>query len=332
MNTTALKIVKGNPLNEAGPKNYINNRLSDEPKYGVLFKNYITTTLSRKAGRISVSYIRNYQNLIHHIDKFSKLNGAEIFTNSVNEEFLDDFILYLEAQNLKQGYIKNLVELSKSIIRKAATYGYAVDSSFDDVTIKDEEVFNVFLSMNEITRIYYYKGLTRFQEKIRDLFIIGCLTAMRYSDYSTLAAENFQGSYIVKVTKKTSKKVIVPIHDYIREIYDKYAGNLVFGYSIQHFNRYIKIICKKIGIDDPVTYSYTRGGQLHTTTKPKWSMVSSHTARRSAATILYLTQRFKTYEIMSLTGHTTEKSFFKYVKITNDDISKQISTDTFFKK
>jgi flagellar motor switch protein FliG len=40
----------------------------------------------------------------------------------------------------------------------------------------------------------------------------------------------------------------------------------------------------------------------------------------------------KTYEIMQLTSHTTEKSFFRYIKITNEDTAKQIAADTFFKK
>lgn len=332
MTTTALKLVKGASLDSAGPKNYINNKLQGEPKHGVLFRNFIQTVIQRRTGRIGASYIRSYKNLILHVDRFSALNDAEIFTNSVNEEFLDDFIVYLQEQELKHGYIKGLIDLAKACIRRAATYGYAVDSSFDDVVLKDEDIFSVYLSMNEITRIYYFKGLTRFQQKIRDLFVVGCLTAMRYSDYSTLSPANFQGNYIIKVTKKTSKKVKIPIHDYVREIYNKYNGNLLFGYSIQHFNRYIKVICQKIGLDDQITFNYTRGGKLQTITKPKYELICSHTARRSAATILYLTQRFKTFEIMALTGHTTETSFFRYVKITNDDISQQISTDTFFKK
>ena len=85
--------------------------------------------------------------------------------------------------------------------RKAGTYGFAIDPTFNDVQMDNEDSFSVFLSMNDITRIYYYKGLTKAQEKIKDLFIIGCLTALRYSDYSTLDSSNFQNDYIVKITK-----------------------------------------------------------------------------------------------------------------------------------
>lgn len=329
----ALKLSKFiSPIFGTNKKNYINTQKLNEPKEGVLFYNFINDTIERKAKRMGNGYKDSYYTLIHHLRKFSRLNNVDIFTNSVNEEFLDDFIIYLENENLKLNYIKSILSLTKTMIRKAAIYGYMVDSTYDDVNIEDEEVFSVYLSMNEITRLYYFQGLTKKQQRIRDLFIIGCLTALRYSDYSTLNEDNFGKDFIIKITKKTNKKVILPIHDYVREIYIKYDGNISSGLTVQHFNRYMKKICKKVGLDEPITYSYTRGGKLITETKQKWELISSHTARRSAATNMYLTGRFKTFEIMSLTGHTTEKSFFKYIKVTNQTTSKHISGDNYFNK
>jgi len=329
---TALRLVKQGNLEVAGKRDYINNLSQLEPKRGVLFVDFIEITVSRKAKRMGESYKSNYKTLIYHLTRFSELNTANVFTNSINEEFLDDFILYLEEENLRQTYIKGIVSLVKSMAKKAGIYGYAVDPSYEDISIDDEEVFSIYLSMNEITRIYYFKGLTKAQERIRDLFVVGCLTALRYSDYSTLTRQDFRGDHIDKVTKKTGKRVILPIHDYVAEIFAKYDGEVSKGLTNQHFNRYIKVICKKIGLDTDITYNYTKGGKLVTETKPKWALVSSHTARRSAATNLYLTGRMKTFEIMSLTGHTTEKSFFRYIKITNEDMSKHIAADNFFRK
>ena len=108
------------------------------------------------------------------------------------------------------------------MVRKASQYNYAVDPTYNQIDLHLEETFAVFLSMNEITRIYYYKfrkqDSRRAKEKIRDLFVVGCLTALRYSDYSTLTQDNFQNDFIVKRTKKTNVTVKVPMHDYVREI------------------------------------------------------------------------------------------------------------------
>jgi integrase len=328
---TALRLLQ-NDEQTLGKKDYINKLSQSEPKQGILFTNFIDITVRRKSKRMSESYGAIYKTLIHHLQKFSEMYDANIYTNSVNEEFLDDFITYLEEQQLKHGYIKTQLSLIKSMVKKAGNYGYAVDPTWDDVSLEDEDTFAVYLSMNEITRIYYYQGLTNKQARIRDLFVVGCLTALRYSDYSTLTRDNFIDGKIVKVTKKTGKKVIVPVHAYVQEIYDRYEGEISKGLCIQHFNRYIKMICQKIGFTDPIIFNYTRGGKLITETKEKWQLISSHTARRSAATNMYLTGRMKTFEIMALTGHTTEKSFFKYIKITNEDISKQIAGDNFWSK
>ena len=312
-------------------KNYINEQRNNEPKTGVYFKDFINQTVQKKQRRFNQKYQRPYKTLIYHLDNFSNKFQAEIFTNSVNEEFLDDFIVYLENNELKQTYIKSLLGLIKNMIKKAGNYGYAIDQSYDDVEVKDEDPFSIYLSMNEITRIYYYKGLTKKQEQIKDLFIVGCLTGLRYSDYSTLTKLDFNDNFIQKTTQKTNRKVIIPVHDYVKEIYEKYDGEISKGLCIQHFNRYIKSICKKIGLTKDITYTYTRGGKNTTETKQKWELVSSHTARRSAATNMYLTSRMKTYEIMQITGHTTEKSFFRYIRVSSKNIANQIANDNFFK-
>lgn len=328
--STALRLVNNDSI--PAKKDYINHHKLSEPKTDVIFSDFIERTVERKRRRMGARYGHNYLTLVNHLKNFCEELEVTVYVNSVNEDFLDDFIIYLQERGCRQNYIRNLIELVKSMVRKAATLGYAVDPSYDDVEIEEEEPFSVFLSMNDITRIYYYQGLTRFQEKIKDLFIVGCLTALRYSDYSTLTKEEFQGDFIVKIQKKTGRKVIIPIHDYVREIHLKYGGTIPGGYTIQYFDRAVKTICKKIGFTDEVSYTYTKGNQKVTETKQKWEMISSHTARRSAATNMYLTGRMKTYEIMAFTGHTTEKSFFRYIKVTKTDTAKKLQSDTFFKK
>lgn len=91
------------------------------------------------------------------------------------------------------------------IVIVIGTYGCIIDPTFDEVEVEEESTFSIYLSisiylsMNDITRIYYYKftkqDKRKAKEKISDLFVIGCLTALRYSDYSTLKPGNFQWIY-----------------------------------------------------------------------------------------------------------------------------------------
>lgn len=313
-------------------RDYINVQSIQEPKIGVLFVDFVNDIVNIKKKRRSASFVSNYKTVLNLVNEFCSLSDSILYTNSINEDFLEDFVAYLEYKDLRLNYIKNIINGIKAMTAKAAIRGYAVDPSFEDFEIRNnDEPTRVYLTMNEITRLYYYQNLSRKKTRIRDLFVVGCLTGLRYSDYSNLTKDNFVGDYIIVLTKKTKKKVIVPIHDYVKEIYNKYKGSIPNGLSVQYFNRAIKQICKEVGINDDITTSYIKGGKIVTETKKKWEMVGSHTARRSLATNMHRTKRMSTSDIMQITGHTTENSFFKYVRVTNEEKAKNISSDMFFR-
>ena len=311
-------------------KNYINDNHLDSPIRDKLLIDFIMEMVNKK--NKSVSYKSQYRVLVKHVTEFSEKQDCMVYTNSVTEDFIEDFINYLRDKNMRNNTVKGLIEKIKAMTKKAGNYGYAVNRTFDEISVPEEDTCSIALSMNDITRIYYFNGLTKRQEKIRDLFVVGCLTGMRYSDYSTLTHENIQNDIIVKKTKKTGVTVHVPIHSYIRELLKKYDGELPTDISIQHFNRSIKTICKKIGLNEKVIFTRTVGHAIVTESYEMWQVISSHTARRSAATNMYNSGRMKTLQIMLITGHTTEKNFFRYIKVGREENAKTLSNDIFFRK
>jgi integrase len=60
------------------------------------------------------------------------------------------------------------------------------------------------------------------------------------------------------------------------------------------------------------------GGIEKAEMKPLNELISSHTARRSYATIMFKLG-VPTMLIMSATGHKTESSFLKYIRANNED-------------
>ncbi len=65
-----------------------------------------------------------------------------------------------------------------------------------------------------------------------------------------------------------------------------------------------------------VTKKIIQGGKQIVIKKPKYEFVSSHTARRSFATNEYMAKGLNVRDIMAITGHKTEKSFYKYIRQT----------------
>jgi integrase len=104
------------------------------------------------------------------------------------------------------------------------------------------------------------------------------------------------------------------------EIFEKYSdrpNKLPKTISNQKFNDYIKDVCKLAELNEP--------GRISTRSKEILAdLVSSHTARRSFATNYYL-QGFPTIDLMKITGHRTERSFLKYIKVSKLDTAKRLS-------
>ena len=58
--------------------------------------------------------------------------------------------------------------------------------------------------------------------------------------------------------------------------------------------------------------------------KYRYDLVTSHTARRSGITNLYLTGLFDTVQMMSISGHKDQRTFFDYIKLSFDEIADKI--------
>lgn len=275
-------------------------------------------------------YKRIYNCAVNHINAFAKYLGQEIYTSSFSEETLEEFVFFLqEQQNLMSSTVKGMIERTKAMLQRAYNAGYHVNMTFKDFIYRDEEISTVFLSMTEITRIYYYDLKKKNYDIARDYFVLGCLTALRYSDYSRLGPENFVDRNISIKTKKTKKPVVVPMHPFVREILQKYNNVLPKAFSIQYFNKTIKEVCREVGIVDLVAYERHKGLNMISIVKPKCDLISSHTARRSAATNMFLAG-ISTLRIMKITGHNSEQIFMKYIRVSNEENALTLSAHQFF--
>lgn len=167
----------------------------------------------------------------------------------------------------------------------------------------------------------------------RDLFMIGCYTGLRVSDYSRLQADQFRirngKKYLEIQAKKTDKKVVVPVHPVVDEILRHYATGVPPSQVDQTINRHLKLLGEIAEIDDLIEVRRTEGGQTMTKRVPKYQLIKTHTARRSFCTNAYKAG-MDCLDIMTLSGHTTEKSFLRYIKVTQEERARRIADHVFF--
>lgn len=162
-------------------------------------------------------------------------------------------------------------------------------------------------------------------EKTRDLFVIGCLTGLRRSDLNNLNNGlwklNEEQNTLEIVAEKTKKRVVIPLHPYVRAIYNKYHGVLPKLGDKHNCNEHLKNLGRLAGVNEITTKTENRGGKVETYKFKKYDLIGFHTARRSFASNMFLAGK-PTYAIMQLTGHTNERTFYKYVKATPEQIAK----------
>lgn len=250
------------------------------------------------------------------------------FTNSatfedVNYTFCNNFVQFLQRKGLAMNTIGTHIRNLKAVMNEAYKRGLHTNTAYKFFRKPSEEVDSVYLTEEELQKIRDLE-LSGREEKARDLFLIGCNTAMRYSDYSRLTKDWIDGGEIRFISTKTSARQTIPLAEEVKTILEKYNGYAPYV-NEQFFNKTIKDICREAGIDTPVQTVKTVGREKVVSQQPKWKLVSSHTARRTAATLL-IKRGAPIAWVMSLTGHKTESAFWKYVRLSKEEYAKLLKS------
>ena len=271
----------------------------------------------------------------------------------INKALADHFVSFME----KNGYM--VTSINKYIICFKAMIQNAMDQELHNNLIalrafskkkiqETDKAKEIYLTKAELQALYEMP-LEGLKDKVRDVFLVGCYTCQRFSDYARLEKENFtktaKGTKVVRIVQeKTGNDVVIPIlNDNLLHIAAKY------GYDIPKINdvilnRYIKQILKELSSTVPslarkertlltmkerekekqglVSFERDNKGYV---IKPRYELVSSHTARRSGITNLYLSGNFDTYQMMSISGHRDEKTFYEYIKLSSDEVADSIA-------
>ena len=144
------------------------------------------------------------------------------------------------------------------------------------------------------------------------------------------------------IQKKTSTPVVPIMNDNLLRIAERYNFNIP-EISDVILNRYINDILKRLSEEVPslqkteITKLTMREREMEErgdaefmrnddgdVIKYRYDLVTSHTARRSGITNLYLTGLFDTVQMMSISGHKDQRTFFDYIKLSSDEIADKI--------
>ena len=286
--------------------------------------------------RYGLSTIKNYKGFVIQFDEFCKAMHKRYDFGDIDLKFYDDFVAYFTAKDYSINTIGRHVKELKIIMRAAREEGLHDNGLIESrkFRVLTAEVENIYLTESEIRAIAEVDlDGDKHKSIARDIFLVGCYTAQRFSDYSTINEGNIRtlenGQSVIDLKQqKTGNRVIIPIRAELQAILDKYDNRLPKAYE-QKVNKYIKEIAREAGIVDMVEVSYVENGEKKSHLVEKCELVKTHTARRSGATNMYLAG-IPTIAIMKITGHKTEKEFMKYIKITEEQTAIELMNHPYF--
>lgn len=244
--------------------------------------------------------------------------------DDINYAFCEDFIEWMSNKDLCANTRGSHVKFVKAAMNEAFKNKLHTNEDFRTFRKEMEQVDAVYLTNEEVTKIAELP-LCGSHALARDIFIIGCHTGMRFSDYSRLSMNDISDGVIHFITQKCKTPVDIPAHPRVLAILNKYGGTLP-SITSQRFNMYIKDVCKEAGINESILI---RKGGRHVRYE-KWEIVSSHTARRTGLTNMYKAG-IPTYRCMMISGHKTEQVFLTYLRITQQENAQYLKDNPFFK-
>lgn len=298
----------------------IQRRMGDAPSQG---RPGVLAEFRRWAVESDSRHTANRQTLYSSRLFAEFLGGKDIPFARVTYEFSERYIAWMrDVKGLSPNTRGIHIQWLKAVMEHARKKGLHDNTAYRGFVKEREEVDNIYLTDDELAAIADLE-LPPMLDKARDLLLVGCYTALRWSDFSQLGADNARDGYLRVITQKTGERVVIPLHPKVRQILDKWDGVPRLAAAV--FNRSVKEVCRLAGMTHEVeVYRHGRKQKL-----PRWELVSSHTARRTAATNMYKAG-IPTISIMKITGHRTEAAFMRYIRISKEENAAMLADNPFF--
>ena len=244
------------------------------------------------------------------IDMFCEANDCTPNWKNVTKLNLVRFIDYL-SERLARSSVKTYCAMLKSVL---SIYSEEVKlpKGYEKILSPKGDISqNTWLSDNEIKKLMAYLPENPTERLVQKQFIMGALTGARHSDFSRFTKSNIESGRLVYVSQKTHRKTEIPLAPVVETLLND--TDIRKSVSDPTFNTTLRNICRKCEINEIVKL-YKAGEE---TEGEKWRFISSHTARRSFATNLYL-RCHDIFLVSKLMGHSSVEMTATYIMTVGD--------------
>jgi integrase len=272
--------------------------------------------------------LKAYQTSLQRFTKYCIHYKCKLNFDEIDNEFYINYKAFaMEYLNISNNSIGQDIKTLKLIMTEALEEKLHNNLSFKSKKFAriSEESDSIYLSEKELQQLKKLELNNDLPlDRVRDLFLINCYTGLRYSDVIKIKPSDFESGYLQIKQQKTGENIVIPLHQTVKDILNKYEGNIPKPLTNQKMNLALKEIGKKMTLlNQTISKTINKGGIKITTELPKYELLSTHVGRRTFCTNAFLNS-IPALTIMAISGHKTEKAFIKYIKLKNQDHAKML--------
>jgi site-specific recombinase XerD len=280
--------------------------------------------------RQNIGTIKCYTGLANHLKAFEQKNRCKVTFLNIDLLLLEAFGNFLNiTQKQNNTTAAKQISTLKTLLKRAEIkYNVEVNNSYKNYTSlkRDDTYYEVIVfDSNEIEKIKNIDLSNNLRlDKQRDVLVFSMATGFRHSDLEDLKWVHIKSDgFIRKEIIKTKRSIAIPLIEDSNRILEKYKNELkpLPTISETKTTAYIKEIAELCGIDEKIEKKRWYGVSSKLTVTPKYKLVGIHTGRKSFITSC-LNKGMSIPEVMKLSGHTSYKSFQRYVHVSEQQLQK----------
>lgn len=262
-----------------------------------------------------------YEKIELHLIDFQSFAGKRTLSD-LNIDFYDQYRKYLKKKTLNENSTEKLSEntLNSYIKNVQAFFNWMDKKGYINRKItlekyegKEKDI--IAIDENELLTLTSSTGLSEKLERVRDLFLFGCYTGLRFSDLQAVNSKMINNNILTIRQQKTGELVQIPLIYEAHQLLEKYAYQLP-QISNQKANKYIKELFK--------TLKLTRSVYAGATIKQLDEVVSFHNSRKSFITIA-LSKGMHAKIVQAISGHKKDEVFNKYIAFSTATLESEIN-------
>ena len=233
---------------------------------------------------------QNYTLYKTKLQEFEQDKKYKIDYHTINSAFFEIYKTYLLTEKgLGWNTLATAVKKLRFFMNWSLDKHYHRESGFKEFSVTEKEGTVIFLTMDELSTLYYHDFKSDRLNHTRDKFCFGCFTGLAFSDLDSLRSDHINNGTLAKLRNKSKIPLDIELPEQAVEIINLYPGKYKALPKLSHqkFNEYIKECCKNAGIDTPTIYKDFSKGITSELSEPKHKLVGSHIARKTFITNFY---------------------------------------------